>query len=85
MVNACLGADPILNEKQVASWLGISLPTLQRMRSNGSGPAFIQLSERRIAYRTSVVEKWLEARTITQVGALERGPVTSRVQVEVAP
>jgi predicted DNA-binding transcriptional regulator AlpA len=79
------GCDPLLSEKQLSEWLGISLPTLQRMRSNGSGPAFIQLSERRIAYRRSVVEKWLETRTITQVGSLERGLITSQVRVEVAP
>ena len=62
--------DQLLNEKQLAAWLGISLPSLQRQRSNGSGPPFVQLSERRIGYRKSVVERWLEARTINRVGAL---------------
>ena len=63
-------ADPVLNEKQLAAWLGISLPNLQRRRSDGSGPPFVQLSERRIGYRKSSVERWLEARTINRVGAL---------------
>jgi predicted DNA-binding transcriptional regulator AlpA len=62
--------DQLLNEKQLAAWLGISLPSLQRQRSNGSGPPFVQLSERRIGYRKSVVERWLEERTINRVGAL---------------
>ena len=62
--------DQLLNEKQVAAWLGISLPSLQRQRSNGSGPQFVQLSERRIGYRKSAVERWLEARTINRVGEL---------------
>jgi predicted DNA-binding transcriptional regulator AlpA len=66
-------ADPLLNEKQLAAWLGISLPNLQRRRSDGSGPPFVQLSERRIAYRKSAVERWLDARTIVRVGALDRG------------
>ena len=62
--------DQLLNEKQVAIWLGISLPSSQRQRSNGSGPQFVQLSERRIGYRKSAVERWLEARTINRVGEL---------------
>ncbi len=62
--------DPLLNEKQLAAWLGISLPSLQRMRSSGSGPRFIQLSRRRIGYRKSAVERWLEARTVSRVGSL---------------
>jgi predicted DNA-binding transcriptional regulator AlpA len=60
--------DPILTEKEVAAWLGLSIPSLQRMRSDGSGPPFVQLSQRRIGYRNSAVERWLEERTITRVG-----------------
>jgi predicted DNA-binding transcriptional regulator AlpA len=62
--------DPILVEKQVSAWLGLSLPSLQRMRSNGTGPRFVQLSERRIGYRKSDVETWLAARTTNRIGAL---------------
>jgi predicted DNA-binding transcriptional regulator AlpA len=62
--------DPILNEKQLAAWLGISAPNVQRHRADGTGPPFVQLSERRIGYRKSAVEQWLEARTINRVGTL---------------
>jgi predicted DNA-binding transcriptional regulator AlpA len=62
--------DQLLNEKQVAAWIGISLPSLQRMRSDGSGPPFVQLSQRRIGYKKSSIEDWLQARTITRVGEL---------------
>ena len=31
--------DPILNEEELAQWLDISRPTLQRQRSDGSLPA----------------------------------------------
>ena len=41
--------DPILSEAEYRVWLGISAPTAQRQRSDGSGPPFIQLSQRRIA------------------------------------
>jgi predicted DNA-binding transcriptional regulator AlpA len=62
--------DPILTEEEYTAWLNLSAPTAQRQRSDGSGPPFIQLSERRIGYRKSAVERWLESRTITRVGAL---------------
>jgi len=68
--------NPILSERELAAWLGISLPSVQRMRSNGRGPQFVQLSERRIGYRKSDVERWLEARTIDRVGARTRGTQT---------
>jgi len=61
--------DPILVEKQVSAWLGLSLPSLQRMRSNGTGPRFVQLSERRIGYRKSDVQAWLAGRTTDRIGA----------------
>ena len=63
-------SDPILSEEELAKWLDTSRPTLQRQRSDGSGPSFVQLSDRRIGYRKSAVERWLEARTINRVGAL---------------
>ena len=66
--------DPILSEEDLANWLDTSRPTLQRQRSDGSGPPFIQLSERRIGYRKSAVERWLVARTISRVGALASPP-----------
>jgi predicted DNA-binding transcriptional regulator AlpA len=59
--------DPILNEKELAKWLATSCPTLQRHRSNGSGPPFIRLSARRIGYRKSAVEKWIESRTTSPI------------------
>ena len=60
--------DPILSERELAAWLGISPPSLQRMRSTGRGPRFVQLSNRRIGYRKSTVEQCLVARTIARVG-----------------
>jgi predicted DNA-binding transcriptional regulator AlpA len=59
--------DRLLTEKELAPWLGVSLPTLQRMRSKGGGPRFIKLSLRRVAYRPSDVEAWLAARTAERI------------------
>jgi predicted DNA-binding transcriptional regulator AlpA len=48
-----------LTEAEVSEWLGVSQPTLSRHRHNGTGPAFVRLSTRRIGYRRSAVETWL--------------------------
>ncbi len=58
----------LLTERDLAVYLGLSLPTLQRQRAAGTGPRFIQLSERRIAYRRSDVDAWLAARTTNRIG-----------------
>jgi predicted DNA-binding transcriptional regulator AlpA len=52
----------ILSERQVSDWLGLSEPTLFRHRRDGTGPSFIRLSARRVAYRRSAVEAWLSQR-----------------------
>ena len=62
--------ERLLTEKELSDWLGVSLPNLQRMRSAGTGPRYVQLSARRLAYRRSDVEAWLRVRTINRVGAL---------------
>jgi predicted DNA-binding transcriptional regulator AlpA len=64
-------SDRLLTEKDLAAWLGISLPTLQRMRSNGSGPRFVRLSMRRVGYRKGDVEAWLAARTTDRIGGVQ--------------
>ena len=76
-------SDPILSEAEYRAWLGISAPTAQRQRSDGSGPPFIQLSQRRIGYRKSVVERWLATRTIARVGELAAKRQPSGIQQEV--
>lgn len=52
----------ILTEVELSDWLGISLPTLFRHRRNGTGPAFVRLSARRVGYRRGAVEAWLAAK-----------------------
>jgi predicted DNA-binding transcriptional regulator AlpA len=52
----------LLTEAEVSEWLGLSQPTLSRHRRNGTGPAFVRLSTRRIGYRRSAVEAWLNER-----------------------
>jgi predicted DNA-binding transcriptional regulator AlpA len=52
--------NEILSERDVCNWLGLSEPTLFRHRRNGTGPIFIRLSARRVGYRRSAVEDWLD-------------------------
>jgi predicted DNA-binding transcriptional regulator AlpA len=52
----------VLTEREVSEWLGISQPTLSRLRRDATGPAFIRLSARRIGYRRSTIEAWLSER-----------------------
>lgn len=56
-------AKEIMTEREVSIWLGLSEPTLFRHRRDGTGPNFIRLSERRVAYRKADVEAWLRSRT----------------------
>jgi predicted DNA-binding transcriptional regulator AlpA len=51
-----------ITERELSVWLGISQPTLSRHRRYGTGPAFVRLSARRVAYRRNSVEAWLNAR-----------------------
>ena len=60
----------ILSERELSDWLGISQPTLSRLRRDKTGPAFVRLSARRIGYRRNAVEAWLkeqEQQTIVAV------------------
>jgi predicted DNA-binding transcriptional regulator AlpA len=60
--------DPLLSERELCIWLGVSLPSLQRLRSSGAGPRFVKLTQRRIGYRRADVDAWLAARTTDRTG-----------------
>jgi predicted DNA-binding transcriptional regulator AlpA len=49
----------LLTEAELSKFLGLSRPTLVRHRRCGTGPTFVRLSARRVAYRRSAVEAWL--------------------------
>jgi predicted DNA-binding transcriptional regulator AlpA len=66
--------DPLLNPDQAANYTGLTKPTLQRHRTEGTGPRFIKLGKRRVAYRLSDIRAWLEARAASSTAdARERG------------
>ena len=58
--------DELLTTPEAARLLRLSIPTLERMRSAGTGPAFIRLGpgrRARIAYRRAELEAFLDANT----------------------
>jgi predicted DNA-binding transcriptional regulator AlpA len=66
--------DPILNPQQTADYIGSSVPTLQRFRTEGTGPRFIKLGKRRVAYRLSDIRSWLDERVAASTAdARDRG------------
>jgi predicted DNA-binding transcriptional regulator AlpA len=62
------GQKEILTEREVSDWLGLSEPTLFRHRRDGTGPTFIRLSARRVAYRRTAVEAWLSEHERQSIG-----------------
>lgn len=69
------GAEDLLfTPDQAANYTGLTKPTLQRHRTNGTGPNFIKLGKRRIAYRLSDIKAWLDTRVAASTAdARERG------------
>jgi predicted DNA-binding transcriptional regulator AlpA len=55
-------ADHVRSFQVTAELLGISVPTLRRMISAGTGPTVTRLSERRVGIRDSHRTAWLDAR-----------------------
>jgi predicted DNA-binding transcriptional regulator AlpA len=74
--------DPLLSERELSRWLGISAPTLFRHRRDGTGPNFIRLSARRVAYRRSAVENWLRAREQRRIDLPDDEEPHKRVQTD---
>jgi len=57
----------ILDTAGAAEYLGVSCPTLERLRANGSGPQFAKLIPGRrgpVRYRRADLDEWLAARLV---------------------
>ncbi len=64
----------LLNPQQTAEYTGLTVPTLQRLRTEGTGPCFIKLGKRRVAYRLSDIRSWLDERVAASTAdARDRG------------
>lgn len=57
----------LLTPADVAERLNISIPTLERWRRHGTGPAFVKLGpglRSRVGYRSDDIEAYLAGRTV---------------------
>lgn len=54
--------SPILTTYAAGKILGLACSTLNKMRMNGNGPAFIKLGPRRVGYELAELEKWKNRR-----------------------
>lgn len=59
----------IRTEKEAADLLGIARRTLQRWRSEGDGPAYVRLGQRRIGYTDEGLQSFSSDRTFASRAA----------------
>jgi predicted DNA-binding transcriptional regulator AlpA len=63
----------LLVTKQLAEWLGVSVPWLEIGRSRGYGPPYTKLGSKSIRYRVGDVLKWLEERSYKSTAEYDSG------------
>ena len=56
--------EVLLDQKEAAKRLGLSVKTLERWRWASRGPRFIKLSGRAVRYRPEDLSEWVEARAV---------------------
>lgn len=62
----------LLNTRDAASYLGLSAKSLERWRSDGTGPAFVKAGPGRraaVRYRKSDLDAWIDAQTFQSTSA----------------
>ena len=61
----------LLTTIAAAAYLGLSRPTLERLRVSGDGPPFAKLTagpQGAVLYRTSDLDKWVAGRIMRSTG-----------------
>jgi predicted DNA-binding transcriptional regulator AlpA len=53
-----------LRDKDAAKFLGLSVPTIRRMRANGAGPKFARLPGGGVRYCSEHLAEWLRGRIV---------------------
>lgn len=61
-----LTMDRVRTWREAAALTGLSVATLRRLVDRGEGPAVTQLSDRRVGFRESHLNKWLDRRVREQ-------------------
>ncbi len=72
MQNSSSLQEPLLNERETAKSLGVSVQLLRKWRANGMGPEYLKLGGKLVRYDPGAVRRWIEQER-------SRGPETARV------
>jgi hypothetical protein len=56
--------QPLLNERQAAELMSLSVHRLQRLRQTG-GPKFVRVGKSAIRYRVGDLETWIAGRVVS--------------------
>jgi hypothetical protein len=59
----------LLNERQAAALMSLSVRSLQRLRQSG-GPKFVRVGKSAIRYRLGDLETWIAGRVVTSTSAI---------------
>jgi excisionase family DNA binding protein len=54
----------VMNTPRAAQYLGLSLPTLTRMRVDGDGPKYVKMG-RAVRYRIADLDAWMADRVVS--------------------
>ena len=69
--------DRILSTREAAEWIRGSERALERWLVTGDGPKFCRIGPRRVGYRLSDVQAWLDARAYPHRAAEMAGKVAA--------
>ena len=58
----------ILRTADAAEYVGLASSTLEKMRLNSEGPAFVRLGGRAVGYDIHDLDEWLDARRDERAG-----------------
>ncbi len=73
-VETAVGAtEELLTVLQVSDWLQLSPKTLQKKRTDGSGPQFVKPSRNAVRYKRGAVQFWLDERTGSSTADFSNG------------
>ena len=61
--------DRVYSQPATEVWTGLSGRTLERKRSDGTGPDYVRLGPGRIGYRGSAILAWLKKNTFRSTAA----------------
>lgn len=56
-------SEKLLNEKEAAELMGLSVHWMRRSRWAGNGPEFIKIGGGSVRYRPAAIEQFINART----------------------